>query len=151
MRSPLLLLGISLSVASLLLTENRVSAVVPTQPPSPTPAPSPMTTPGLWWAKEQFGGDTLDSWLTYPGNGTTPGRIDLLVNPQSWSSLDYIQRYVFVNHFGTVARRYGYNVRVFDDPQKELLAAYTCNFGTTPHLCSIQLQATGKGNSLSSI
>jgi len=144
MQSPLLRLGISFSVISLLLTQ-------PSSAQTPSIKQSAVPTPGLWWAKEQFGGGTLDNWLAYPGNDTTPGRIDLLVNPQSWSSLDYIQRYEFINHFGTVARSYGYNVRVFDDPQKELLAAYTCNFSTTPRLCSIQLQATGKGSLRGSI
>jgi len=101
-----------------------------------------LTIPSLWWAKEQFGDYTLENWLAYPGNGITPGRVDLIVNQQSWSSLDYIQRYEFVNHFGTVARDYGYNIRIFNS-QKQRLATYTCNFSTTPRLCNIQLDATG--------
>lgn len=108
-----------------------------------TICPQGLTIPSLWWAKEQFGGKLLDNWLAYQGNGTTAARIDLVVNRQTWSLLDYLQRYDFVNHFGTVARDYGYNVRVFNY-QKELLATYTCNFSTTPRLCNIQLDATGK-------
>ena len=103
-----------------------------------------LTIPSLWWAKEQFGGKLLDNWLAYPTDGTTAARIDLVVNQQIWSLLNYLERYEFVNHFGTVARDYGYNVRVFNY-QKELLATYTCNFSTNPPLCNIDnLDATGK-------
>ena len=102
-----------------------------------------LTVPSLWWAKEQFGSDLLDSWLAYPAPGTNPARIDLLVNRQNWSALDYIQRYEFINHFGIAARDYGYNLRVFNE-QKELLASYTCDFSTNPSQCNIQLDATGK-------
>jgi hypothetical protein len=86
-----------------------------------------LTVPSLWWAKEQFGGKLLDNWLAYPGNGSTPHRVDLIVNRQLWSLLDYLERYEFVNHLGTVARDYGYNTRVFNR-QGLLLAAYTCDF-----------------------
>lgn len=102
-----------------------------------------LTVPSLWWAKEQFGGDVLNNWLAYPAQGETAGRIDLLVNRQNWSLLDYIGRYEFVNSFGTVARDYGYNVRVFNE-QKELLASYTCDFSQNPSQCNMQLDATGK-------
>lgn len=105
-----------------------------------------LTFPSLWWANEQFAAEQLDNnWLAYPGNGTEAGRVDMVVNRQTWSILDYLERYEFVNHFGTVARDFGYNVRVFNY-QKELLATYTCNFSTTPHLCNIQVQATGKAS-----
>lgn len=103
-----------------------------------------LTIPSLWWANEQFAGETLNNnWLAYPGEGNTPGRIDLVVNRQSWSLLDYLERYEFVNQFGTVARDYGYNVRVFNY-QKELLATYTCNFSTSPEQCNINVQVAGK-------
>lgn len=96
---------------------------------------SDLTVPSLWWAKEQFGGQLLDNWIAYPADGTTAGRIDLIVNRRLWSSLDYLQRYEFVNRFGTVGRDYGYNIRVFNY-QQELLATYTCDFTATPQ-CQI--------------
>jgi hypothetical protein len=102
-----------------------------------------LTVPSLWWAKEQFGGNVLSNWLAYPAQGETTGRIDLLVNRQNWTSLDYIGRYEFVNRFGTVARDYGYNIRVFNE-QEELLASYTCDFRQNPTQCNMQLDATGK-------
>lgn len=101
-----------------------------------------LTIPSLWWANAQFGGKLLENWLTYPADGTSAARIDLVVNRQNWSLTDYVERYAFVNHFGTVARDYGYNVRVFNY-QRELLATYTCN-AASPRLCSIQVEATGK-------
>jgi hypothetical protein len=101
-----------------------------------------LTIPSLWWATEQFGDKLLDNWLAYPATGTTPARIDLVVNRENWTLLDYLERYEFLNHFGTVARDYGYNVRLFNY-QEELLATYTCNFNTTPPMCNIQLEVTG--------
>lgn len=107
-----------------------------------------LTIPSLWWAKEQFGGNLLDNWLIYPTRGTTAAQIDLIVNQQIWSLLDYLERYEFVNHFGTVARDYGYNLRVLNH-QKELLATYTCDFSTNPQLCTInKLEAIGKAGVL---
>jgi len=105
-----------------------------------------LTIPSIWWAKEQFGGKLLDNWLAYPTKGSRTARIDLIVNRQIWSLLDYVERYKFVNHFGNVARDYGYNVRVFNY-QQELLATYTCNFKVQPRLCSMaNLEALGKAS-----
>ena len=105
-----------------------------------------LTIPSLWWAKEQFGGKLLDNWLAYPAKGSTAPRIDMIVNRQIWSLLDYVERYEFVNNFGNVARDYGYNVRVFNY-QKELLATYTCNFNVQPRLCRMgNLNALGKAS-----
>lgn len=125
---------------SLLRSSTAVNGSVVT---SNTISQQGLTVPSLWWAKEQFGSDLLSNWLAYPAQGTNPARIDLLVNWQNWSAQDYIQRYEFINHFGTIARDYGYNLRVFND-RKELLASYTCDFSTNPSQCNIQLDATGK-------
>ena len=71
------------------------------------------------------------------------GRIDLLVNRQNWNSLDYIQQYEFVHHFGTDAMDRGYNLRVLNE-QKQLLATYTCDFSNIPTQCNIVLDATSR-------
>jgi len=163
----LLLLGISLSLSAIAFLPTQPS---PAQTPSiPPPSEAPLelsllqpgatlrggvltsnaisqqglTIPSLWWAQEQFGGKLLENWLAYPAEGTTAGRIDLVVDRQNWILLDYLDRYQFVNRFGTVARDYGYNVRVFNY-QQQLLATYTCNFNVTPNLCNIQVAATGR-------
>ncbi len=159
MQSLLLLLGISFSVSFLPLQSSSIS-LSSTAPlalaqlnqgaslkvgviANPTISQRGLTIASLWWAKDLFGNNTLDSWLAYPGNGDTSGRIDLVVNQQNWLSLDYLQRYEFINNFGTVARNHGYNIRIID-AKKERLAAYTCNFSTTPLVCIIELDATGK-------
>ena len=88
----------------------------------------------------------LDNWLAYPSKGSRTARIDLIVNRQIWSLLDYVERYKFVNNFGNVARDYGYNVRVFNY-QQELLATYTCDFKVQPRLCSMaNLESLGKAS-----
>ncbi len=93
-----------------------------------------LTIPSFWWAQEQisaqpqFGNKLLDTWLACPGQTNRTNRVDFVVNQQVWSLLDYLHRYDFVHHLGTVARGYGYNMRVFDR-QGGLLAAYTCGFG----------------------
>lgn len=106
-------------------------AMAQTAQPSPgtgasAPSQNGLTVPSLWWTVEQFGG-ILENWLAYPARGNTPGQIELVVRQEAWRPLGYIQRYAFINHFGTVARDYGYNLQVFDQ-EKDLLASYTCDF-----------------------
>jgi len=104
-----------------------------------TISPNGLTIPSLWWAKEQFAGKLLNNWLAYPQER----RVDLVVNRQLWTILDYIDRYSFVNEFGTVARDYGYNVRVFN-VQKRLLAAYTCDYSLPKPDCDIWVETSGQ-------
>jgi hypothetical protein len=86
-----------------------------------------LTVPSLWRAKDNTESKLLDNWLAYPATDTEPPRVDLIVNQQIWSFLDYVERYDFVNRFSTAVRNEGYNVRVFSN-QQEFLATYTCNF-----------------------
>lgn len=102
-----------------------------------------LTIPSLWLAKENSENKLLDNWIAYPAKKTEPGRVDLLVNQQIWSILDYSERYSFLNRVGNVARRYGYNLRVFNY-QKERLATYTCNFSTSPALCNVDFNSGTK-------
>ena len=93
-----------------------------------------LTVPSLWWLRDQladqetYGNNLLENWLAYPNSGR-PGRVDLVVNRQLWSLLDYLDRYAFIHRFGKTARDYGYNVRVFDG-QATFLGASTCDFST---------------------
>jgi hypothetical protein len=99
-----------------------------------------LTIPSLWWAKEQFdpyGGRLITHWIAYPDDR----RIDLVVNRQLWSLLNYVERYRFVNKFGTVAREYQYNLRIFDRQQK-CLVTYSCNFDT--NRCAIDFEPSGR-------
>ena len=95
-----------------------------------------LTTPSLWWRRDQFGDEKLlENWLAFPDKR----RIDLLVNRQLWSQMDYLDRYRFVNHFGTTARHYGYEIRVFDR-QPKCLAIYNCNLEAETEECKVDLQ-----------
>jgi hypothetical protein len=155
---------------SLLLTISLTTLLVPPSLAQPPPIPSPssapleldlltkpknyvitantinperLTVPSLWWAQQNSERKLLDNWIAYPASEKEPARVDLLVNQQIWSLLDSIQRYDFVNRLGSAARNFGYNVRVFNY-QKEPLATYTCNFSTSPALCSIQTNLKNK-------
>jgi hypothetical protein len=101
-----------------------------------------LTVPSLWWAKEQFdpyGNRTIVNWIAYRDRR----RIDLVVNRQLWSLLNYVERYRLVNKFGTTAREYGYNLRIFDR-QKKCLVTYSCDFKTTPNQCKIDFEPSGR-------
>ncbi len=105
-------------------------------------AESGLTIPSLWWVKEQFAGKLLDNWLAATNRNQPGGCVDLVVNRQVWSLLDYLQRYEFVNHFGTATKQQQYNTRVFNR-KGGLLAAYTCDFNVEPLACKIWLDAAG--------
>ncbi|BAZ13610.1 hypothetical protein NIES4071_54490 [Calothrix sp. NIES-4071] len=102
-----------------------------------------LTVPSLWWAKENSENKLLDNWIAYPATASSPARVDLIVNQQIWTLLDYLERYQFINRLGTNARNYGYNVRVFNY-QQELLGTYTCNFQTTGANCRINMNAQNR-------
>lgn len=99
-----------------------------------------LTDPSLWWDQEQFGGALLQGWFAFPGRQGNPGRVDLLVNPEAWSSANYLALYRFINQFGTTAKEFGYNLRVFN-PNRELLGAYVCPDKDT---CQIFLNPYGR-------
>jgi hypothetical protein len=96
-----------------------------------------LSVPSLWWAKEQFNeldGKLINNWIAYQDEK----RIDIVVNRQPWTLLDYLERYRFINKFGAVARDHNYNVRIFNQ-QGELLATYTCNYTQSPAACEIKI------------
>ena len=100
-----------------------------------------IAVPSLWWAIEQFdpfGGRLIDDWLTYP----QIKQIDLTVNWQLWTLLDYLGRYRFINQFGTVAREYGYSLRIFNQ-QQQCLALYEYNERTNPPKWEITIEGLG--------
>jgi hypothetical protein len=105
--------------------------------------PTQLTVPSLWWAQANSEKKLLDNWIAYPAFEKEPARVDLIVNQQIWSLLEYVERYDFVNRLGSAARSFGYNIRVFNY-QKESLATYTCNFSNTPALCTIQMATQNK-------
>jgi hypothetical protein len=140
-----LLLGISLTTISLLSIQPSTAQIEASDAPLElklldTINQGQLTIPSLWWAKVNSENKLLDNWIAYPAEGTQPARVDVLVNQQYWSILDCLERYNFVNHVGSLARNYGYNMRVFNY-QPERLATYTCNFNTSPALCRIKIES----------
>lgn len=119
-----------LSTESQIITANTISQ---------SQSQTEIIYPSLWWAQEQFnqffGGKLIRDWIIYPDHK----RLDLIVNLQIWTLLDYIGRYSLVNKFGTIARndQYQYNVRVFNQ-QAEMLATYTCDYTKNPPACEFK-------------
>lgn len=103
--------------------------------------PAGLTLPSLWWTQEQFGGKLLDTWVANSGTDGTPPRVDLVVNQQVWSLYTYLERYTFLNQFGSAAHEFGYSTRVFNR-QQELLAAYICS-EPTREACNVFLDPSG--------
>ncbi|MFB2839598.1 hypothetical protein [Floridanema evergladense] len=97
-----------------------------------------ITRPSIWWAEQRFGNLLLDYWFTCPGDR----RVYLIVNRQIWNSLNYVDRYAFVNHFGLYSRTAEYNVEVLN-PQLENLAAYRCKYGINPNICQLWVESFG--------
>lgn len=116
---------------------------------SKTPSPIRLSIPSLWWitdqlaALDQFGNKFIQEWIAYPLQPGQAGRVDLLVNRQQWSLLDYFQRYQFVNKFSAIARSFGYNTRVYDHPDRPPVAMYACDF--TPDTAKV-LQSSSQSS-----
>ncbi len=94
--------------------------------------------PSLWWTQDQLPNKLVLNWLAYPQKK----RIDLVVNPQFWNNLEYLERYQLINRYGLVSRRYGYNVRIFNLKFSEVqpIVAYTCASVVATASCYIQWQ-----------
>ena len=101
-----------------------------------------LTPAKLWWAAEQFDpfeGKLVQNWLTHPRQK----EINLVVNWQLWTLLDYLGRYRFVNQFGTVAREYGYTLNIFNQ-KEQCLAVYKYNAVSNPPKWELHLEKLGQ-------
>lgn len=102
------------------------------------------TQSSLWWAALQFdpfGGKLVQNWLAYPQKQ----QINLIVNWQLWTLLDYFGRYRFVNQFGTVARKYGYSLNIFNQ-KDQCLASYKYNSASNPPKWELNLAELGRSS-----
>ncbi len=95
-----------------------------------------ITNPSLWWVRDQFGRQIVINWLIYPQEK----RIDLVVDRQIWSFINYIEKYSLINHFAINAREYGYSLRIFND-QRLLLGLATCELSNQANPQSSNCQA----------
>jgi hypothetical protein len=130
-----LLLTQPLTPSEISLLEQGVAPADPSWVTANTISQTGLTTPSLWWAKQQFGGKLLSNWIAKPKTADMPNRVDLLVNQQIWTSYNYLDRYAFLSQLGRVSQDFGYSTRVFN-AQGELLGAYICNFDLTEPIAS---------------
>ena len=96
----------------------------------------------IWWAAEQFdpfGGKLIQDWLAHPRKQ----QIELTVNWQLWSVLDYFGRYRFVHQIGTGLRKYGYSLNILNQ-KKQCLASYKYNPISNPPKWELHLEKLGK-------
>lgn len=102
------------------------------------------TQSSLWWATLQFDpfdGNLVQNWFAYPQKQ----QINLVVNWQLWTLLDYFGRYRFVNQFGTVARKYGYSLNIFNQ-KDQCLASYKYNSTSIPPKWELNLEQSGRSS-----
>jgi hypothetical protein len=124
--------------------------------------PEGVTIPSLWWTRDQlltknyFNPKLIEGWLVCDAgvqtadarictlSGQRPGRVDVLINTQLWSVLDYLNRYELLYRLGTATSECGYNVYLYDTEAK-LIGDYTCKFPDRPQDCTLRTDPTGKG------
>ena len=155
-----LIFGLSLTTSAILPIKSSLAETIPTPSNAPlelslltkpqgsvitanTIAPQGLTVPSFWWVQQITERKLLDNWIAYPENNNESPRVDLIVNQQIWSLLDYLERYKFVNKVGTTARNFGYNIRIFNY-QEQMLATYTCHVSVNPSKCNIQMVSQSK-------
>ena len=125
-----------------LLTKNNAKSNTNLIATERTLSVASITLPSLWWARQQFDpfeGRLINNWLAYP----KIKQINLTVNWQLWTLLDYLGRYRFVNQFGTVARKYGYELHILNH-QKQCLASYQYNLESSPPKWEINLEESDR-------
>lgn len=90
-----------------------------------------LSLPSLWLARDQFaarakfGSKLLEAWLACPQHEQDPAQVNVVINQQLWSLLDYLERYQFLNEFGSAARKEGYDLTLYNQ-QGSKMAAYSC-------------------------
>jgi len=85
---------------------------------------SDLSAPSLWWRVAEIGDRLLTDWLIYPDDR----RVDVVVDPQRWNWMSYLDHYRVMMQLANETQPHGYSVRVFD-PQEptQPLASYTCD------------------------
>ena len=109
---------------------------------STTKTVSDVTQTSFWWAAKQFdpfNGKLIKNWFSHPQKQ----QINLVVNWRLWTLLDYFGRYRFVNQFGTVARKYGYSLNIFNQ-KDQCLASYKYNDAIVPPKWELNLLEFGR-------
>ena len=95
------------------------------------------TLPSLWWSRDQvydgWGGYRLiREWRAFRSESADAAIIDIQLDPQYWSRLEYLPQYALLNQLGTTAMGYGYQLRLYSSIS--LVGMYTCDFSNMPRL-----------------
>ncbi len=126
--------------------------------------PVGTTIPSLWWTRDllvtkpQFNPKLIEGWLVCGAGvqdaiarvctigGSRPGRVEMVVNTQLWTVLDYLSRYELINRFGTATSECGYNIYIFNT-DTQLIADFTCDFQSDrrDRGCVLRSDLSGKG------
>jgi hypothetical protein len=136
---------------------------------------SPDRQSELWWTKEQIESElrstklisrwslSTDSPVPLASSGASPlasplapglATLDVTINSQAWSLLDYFGRYEFANTLGIKAHELGYGLRIMSD-RGLVLGQYSCaaigpvqpSVTASPGQCRVQLDSMGQRGS----
>jgi hypothetical protein len=111
-----------------------------------------LSLPSLWWTRDQYsarlplGKKLIGSWLICPKTNNAPQHVQMVLNAQIWSLLEYFDRYEFLHQFGTVTSTKGYDLWIYSD-ETPVLAAYICDYQavSTKLPCKLELNASFSG------
>jgi hypothetical protein len=112
--------------------------IAKTQKRSNTARSPSQSPPNLWWAKEQydpFAGRLIERWQVNREHQS----VEVMVNRQLWSSLDYLGRYRLVSQLGSITRESRYDLNILN-PQNKCLATYVCEFEMIPYQCELLIE-----------
>lgn len=106
---------------------------------------APLKQPSLWLYRDLFKPGLILNWLVYPTKKQESARVDFVLSRSIWATMDYLERYAFINAIGAATRRFGYNSRFFNVQYntQNRLATYTCNFPQDPETCHLVLESIG--------
>ncbi|MDY7003733.1 MAG: hypothetical protein SWX82_07155 [Cyanobacteriota bacterium] len=105
------------------------------QLPQPPLSQTKPSIPSLWLTQDFFGEELIYTWFV----DSDDIWVILVVRKLIWDRKGYLERYKFINHFGNVARQYGYNLQVCEPRNKKPIAAYFCDFETAPLNCNVEI------------
>ncbi|MBD0335700.1 MAG: hypothetical protein ICV62_09440 [Cyanobacteria bacterium Co-bin13] len=98
-------------------------------------SPTHMSTPSFWYNRDQLptrlgGRRLISSWMAYQTDEHSMPVVDVVVNAQYWSVLNYFEQYGVVNALGQSAKDFGYNLRIYRGSlyNRELLGLHVCDF-----------------------
>ncbi len=156
-------------VTAIGLTGQAIAEPVPStvqpQPPGPALLRQPDRQSELWWTKEQIESELRSSKLISRWSLSTdspslsgspvgvpsplptgPATLDVTINSQVWSVLDYFGRYEFASTLGIKAHELGYGLRIMSD-RGLVLGQYNCVTIAQISQCRVQLDSMGQRGS----